>query len=92
MQVQAKALRGVGGAIPALTPGLESSKDSMAAVDRFLESVDSASVATQPTEVRAAAVQALQASALLQAASSNGGESCFCHVRKRRVSQNRYSP
>jgi len=70
----------VGGAIPALTLGLKSSKESVAAVNRFLESVDSASIATQPTEVRGAAVQALQASSLLQAASSNAGESCFFSV------------
>ena len=75
VQVQAKALRGVGAALPALAAGALGSPGTAAALDTFLDAVDTASKATQPTEMRAAAVQALQASSLLQAASADSGKS-----------------
>lgn len=72
-QVQAKALRGVGAALPALAAGAQGSPGSAMALDTFLDAVDGAGEATQPTEMRAAAVQALQASSLLQPASADSG-------------------
>ena len=76
-QVQAKALRGVGAALPALTAGAPGSPGAGAALDAFLDAVDGASRATEPTEMRAAAVRALQASSLLQPASADGGGACL---------------
>ena len=77
-QVQAKALRGVGTALPALAAGAAGSPGSAAALDGFLDAVDGARKATQPTEMRAAAVQALQASSLLGPASADSGGACLC--------------
>lgn len=79
-QVQAKALRGVGAALPALAAGVPVSPGSAAALDGFLDAVDSAREATQPTEMRAAAVEALQASSLLGPASVDSGGACLCSI------------
>ena len=87
-QVKAKALRGVGAAVSALTLRLQSHSNSLAAadaaaqssractaaLDAFLTSVEGASRATEPTEMRVAAVQALQASSLLQPSAAAKGE------------------
>ena len=87
-QVKAKALRGVGAAISALTMRLQghsvslaaadaaaqSSRAGAAALNALLASVEGASRATEPTEMRIAAVQALQASSLLQPSAAAKGE------------------
>ena len=77
VQVQAKALRGVGAALPALAAGALGSPGTAAAIDAFLDAVDGACSATEPTEMRAAAVQGLQASSLLQPAAAGRGEACL---------------
>ena len=74
--MQAKALRGIGAALPALAAGALGSQESAAALDEFLDAVGAASEATQPTEMRSAAVQALRASSLLQPAVADSGGAC----------------
>ena len=73
LQVQARALRSVGAAVQSLIPALQGSAERASALDAFLISVDSASAATEPTEMRGAAVEALQASSLLQVLSARTG-------------------
>jgi hypothetical protein len=80
LQVQARALRSVGAAVQLLIPALQGSAERASALDAFLASVDSASAATEPTEMRAAAVEALQASSLLQVSSACTGELKAPHV------------
>ena len=74
LQVQARALRGLGAALLPLCSSSHSGTEKTAALDAFLESVDGASRATEPTEMRAAAVQALHASSLLQTSSAGSSE------------------
>lgn len=87
-QVRAKALRGIGAAVSALMPrsqghsnsssagdlSAQSSRVCTAALDAFLTSVEGARRATEPTEMRIAAVQALQASTLLHPSAAAKGE------------------
>lgn len=80
LQVQARALRSVGAAVQSLIPALQGSAERASALDAFLASVDSASAATEPTEMRTAAVEALQASSLLQISSARTGEPKAPHV------------
>lgn len=81
LQVQARALRSVGAAVQSLIPALQGSAERASALDAFLVSVDSASAATEPTEMRGAAVEALQASSLLQVLSARTGGPSASHAR-----------
>ncbi len=63
----------MGAAAQSLIPALQESAKNASALDAFLVSVDGASAATQPAEMRAAAAEALEASSLLQVSGARPG-------------------